>query len=336
MSISGSQYENKVVEPDDINLEVSEIPGNINPIIVQSVGKFESKPTYPPQRNSVFKPSPSFPMIPHFTRTMEERSNNYDEPTLNHNPYMNMPSNKQENLGIQISDSGHSSEDKIFEPSEALKNDRRAFIRKVYSLLSIQLIWTSIITGIVVGVPVISEGIKKTKGLVIAALIICLALVIAIMCFKKIARRYPINYIALFMFSFFESYIVAYVCAFYDKYVVLCAALIALSVAFALTIYAWKSKRDFTVCGGVLISVTTSLILFGFFMIFFNTHFLNLIFCEVAIILYSIFIVYDTQLIAGGRYQEITFDDYVIGALILYVDIVGIFLYILSLFGSKS
>ncbi|OMJ67629.1 hypothetical protein SteCoe_35149 [Stentor coeruleus] len=335
MSIPGNQYENKVVEPDDIILEVSEIPGNNNPISVQSAGKFESNPYYPPQRNSVFRPSPSFPMIPHFTRTLEDHSNKYDEPTFNQNPYMDMPSNKQENHGIQISDSDHGNE-KIFEPNETLKNDRRAFIRKVYALLSIQLIWTAIITGIVVGIPVIREGIKKTKGLVIAAMVICLALVIAIMCFKKIARRYPINYLALFTFSFFESYIVAYVCAFYDKYIVLCAALIALSVAFVLTIYAWKSKRDFTVCGGVLISVTTSLILFGFFMIFFNTHFLNLIFCEVAIIIYSVFIVYDTQLIAGGRYQEITFDDYVIGALILYVDIVGIFLYILSLFGSKS
>ena len=215
-------------------------------------------------------------------------------------------------------------------------NDRRAFIRKVYALLSIQLVFTSIVVGIVVAVPELSEGIKHTTGLVIAAIIITLILIIGIMCFKKVARKYPINYIALLTFTIFESYIVAYVCAFYDPYIVLCSAIIALTVAFALTIYAWKTKSDFTVCGGVLVGVTTSLLFFGFFMIFFHNTYAKLIFCEIAIILYSVFIVYDTQLIAGGRYQEISYDDYVIGAVILYVDIVGLFLYILSLFGSKT
>ena len=217
-----------------------------------------------------------------------------------------------------------------------MKNDRRAFIRKVYSLLSIQLIWTVAVAAIVVCVPVVQRGIQSTKPLIIAALVICLALVLAIMCFKKIARQYPINYLALFLFSFFESYIVAYVCSYYDPIIVLCAALITMCVAFSLTIYAWKTKHDFTVCGGALVSVSTSMVLFGFFMIFFNTHYVNLIFCELAIVLYSVFIVYDTQLIAGGRYAEISYDDYVIGALILYVDIVGLFLYILSIFGAKS
>ena len=34
-------------------------------------------------------------------------------------------------------------------------NDRSAFISKVYALLSIQLIWTSVVAGIVVGVPAV-------------------------------------------------------------------------------------------------------------------------------------------------------------------------------------
>ena len=156
------------------------------------------------------------------------------------------------------------------------------------------------------------------------------------MCLKKFARRYPLNYIALFTFSVFESYIIAYICAFYQSIIVLCAALIALVVAFSLTIYAWKTKKDFTTCGGVLVSVTTSMVIFGIFMIFFHQNFASLIFCEIAIIIYSVFIVYDTQLIAGGRYQEISFDDYVIGSLILYVVIVGLFLYILSIVGAKN
>ena len=52
--------------------------------------------------------------------------------------------------------------------------------------------------------------------------------------------------------------------------------------------------------------------------------------------LYGFYIVYDTQLIAGGRYDELTYDDYVIGALLLYIDVVGLFMYLLALVGRKS
>lgn len=218
----------------------------------------------------------------------------------------------------------------------SLKNDRKGFIRKVYSLLSIQLSFTFIFIGIIVGVPVLREGIKETLGLFYASLIITIVLIVAIMCFKKVARKYPINYIALFTFTIFESYILAFVSSYYNPYIVLSAVILTFVVTISLTIYAFKTKSDFTVCGGVLVSVSTSLIMFGILLIFFHPFYIHMIFCEIAIVIYSVFIVYDTQLIAGGRYNEISFDDYVIGALMLYVDIVGLFIYIMSLLGSKS
>ena len=217
-----------------------------------------------------------------------------------------------------------------------LANDRKGFIKKVYALLCIQLTWTVFFIGIVVGIPEMREGIQKTIGLFYAALVITVLLIISLMCFKKIARKYPQNYILMFTFSSFESYILAFISSYYDPYVVLSAVLITFVVTLSLTIYAFKTKTDFTVCGGILVSVTVSLIMFGFLMIFFYQYYANMLFCELAIILYSIFIVYDTQLIAGGRYDEITLDDYVLGALMLYVDIIGLFLYILSLLGSKN
>lgn len=47
----------------------------------------------------------------------------------------------------------------------------------------------------------------------------------------------------------------------------------------------------------------------------------------VIIALLSIFIVYDTQLIIGGesKYDQLEVDDYILGALIIYSDIVTIF-----------
>lgn len=52
--------------------------------------------------------------------------------------------------------------------------------------------------------------------------------------------------------------------------------------------------------------------------------------------IYCVYILIDTQLIMGGKNRELTLDNYVMGAMILYVDIIGLFLKILQLLGDKK
>ena len=53
-------------------------------------------------------------------------------------------------------------------------------------------------------------------------------------------------------------------------------------------------------------------------------------------LIYCVYILIDTQLILGGKNKELTLDNYVMGAMILYVDIIGLFLKILQLLGDKK
>jgi hypothetical protein len=53
-------------------------------------------------------------------------------------------------------------------------------------------------------------------------------------------------------------------------------------------------------------------------------------------VIYSIYIVIDTQKILGGKNKELMLDDYVLGATILYVDIISLFLKLLRLLGKKK
>lgn len=48
------------------------------------------------------------------------------------------------------------------------------------------------------------------------------------------------------------------------------------------------------------------------------------------------FLAVDTQLIMGGKRHEISAEDHVFAALMLYIDVVYIFLYILSLLGNRE
>ena len=48
------------------------------------------------------------------------------------------------------------------------------------------------------------------------------------------------------------------------------------------------------------------------------------------------FLVYDTQMVVGGRKHQLGPDEYIYGAVQLYLDVVYLFLIILSLFGKKN
>ena len=54
------------------------------------------------------------------------------------------------------------------------------------------------------------------------------------------------------------------------------------------------------------------------------------------VLIYSVYLIYDTQLVAGGKRYELSMDDYVIAALIVYLDIIMIFLYLLQMLGGAK
>ena len=54
----------------------------------------------------------------------------------------------------------------------------------------------------------------------------------------------------------------------------------------------------------------------------------------ICVILLGFYIVYDTMIILHGH-NELTTDDYIIAAIILYLDIVNVFLHILRIVGEK-
>lgn len=77
------------------------------------------------------------------------------------------------------------------------------------------------------------------------------------------------------------------------------------------------------------------MLMLGIFSLFVWSPFLNNLYCALGVIVFGIYLVIDTQLIVGGRRLELSMDDYVAGALILYLDIIQIFLYLLQLLSKK-
>jgi FtsH-binding integral membrane protein len=59
------------------------------------------------------------------------------------------------------------------------------------------------------------------------------------------------------------------------------------------------------------------------------------LYCCLGAIAFGIFLIIDIQLISGGHRYELSLDDYVTGALILYIDIIQILLFLLRIMGKK-
>jgi len=123
----------------------------------------------------------------------------------------------------------------------------------------------------------------------------------------------------------------------YDPKVVIMAAVMTVAMTLALTLYACTTKTDITMKGSALFIALCGLCLLTIFGWFFPYNsIVSVIICVFTICLYGVYLIYDTQLIMGGKKHQLSMDDYIIGAMMLYLDIIVIFLEILSLLGKKN
>jgi len=160
--------------------------------------------------------------------------------------------------------------------------------------------------------------------------------IIPLICFKELSRRVPLNYILMTVWTVCESILVATCCSLYDPEIVIMAGILTAAVTISLTIYAFTTKTDFTFLGGLLFVSICLILFFGIFCFAFRSvRVLHIFFCILGVLVYSLYLIYDTQLVMGKFGQEYSVDDYIIAAIMIYIDIIQMFLYILQLFGRR-
>lgn len=151
------------------------------------------------------------------------------------------------------------------------------------------------------------------------------------MCCLKNARVVPYNYILLSLFTICWTYMVAGFTAWFEAKDVLTAALTTFAMTLGLTVFACCCKMRLTWLWGIAAAGALAIWPLIIFSIMFPSKLIFNIICFAVVILTSIYIIYDTKLIM----KKLGLDDYVIGAIMLYADVVQIFLCLLSLFGSN-
>eukprot|EP00933_Yihiella_yeosuensis_P023357 TRINITY_DN18184_c0_g1_i1.p1 TRINITY_DN18184_c0_g1~~TRINITY_DN18184_c0_g1_i1.p1 ORF type:complete len:248 (-),score=35.05 TRINITY_DN18184_c0_g1_i1:363-1106(-) len=233
---------------------------------------------------------------------------------------------------------GYGYDSRAYQGLDNLSNERvrEGFIRKVYATVAGQLIFTAVVAA-----PIVTAGdmwLQEHLHLMVCSSFGFVVLALSLTCCcTELLRKHPWNIMILALFTSLESVSLGFFCAMYEvSSVLLCFGATAVIVA-CLTVFSVTTKVDVTSMGRYLATASLGLFFFGLAGLWMGVQSLQMLYACGGALLMSGYIVYDTQLIAGGKHQTKRFsiDDYVLAALSLYLDLVRLFMFILRILGKR-
>ncbi|XP_077266012.1 protein lifeguard 1 isoform X2 [Temnothorax americanus] len=196
---------------------------------------------------------------------------------------------------------------------------RRSFVRKVFCLLTLQLMFTILVISIFMFVDEAQKFMMVHWYLWIVAMVFFIVAYCAIACSVHARQTPPFNYICLFLLTLAMSYLAAFVSVFYSIEVILIVMGMTAAVTTIIALVATFSRFDLTMRPGLLmvIGVVSIVAIFTLLIILLFTHYLY----------------FDVQTIMGGRRIDVSPDEVVFATTQIYVDIVLLYQYLLMFMG---
>jgi len=213
---------------------------------------------------------------------------------------------------------------------------RNHFIAKVFVIVMALLMYNFGIMCIFIFVDPVTKFAKAHWWLYIIFFVCFLPFALVLGCCSSVARKKPINFILLFFAATFLGAGMGCVSANYSIDEVLLAVGITILIVMILAIIAIFSPCDFTILIGVVVVIVLCFSAFGILMIFFHNKILYMVYCCIGILIASLCIVIDIQMICGGKNRRFQYSekDYVQASLSLYIDISFLLMMVLGVTGA--
>ncbi|MEL1162790.1 Bax inhibitor-1/YccA family protein [Campylobacter jejuni] len=223
--------------------------------------------------------------------------------------------------------------DRDYSRSKEFENTRSSelsiFIKQTYQLFAASLLAATV--GAYVGIFALASFFIQSQVTFWILFAVEIGLLFALQ-WKK--REGPLNLVLLFGFTFCSGLtltpLLISVLALPAGGIIIAQAFALTTVAFAgLSVFAMNTKKDFTVMGKALFIVLIVIVAASLLNLFFQSSIVNLAISAVAAILFSFYILYDTQNIIRGNYETP-----IEGAVALYLDFVNLFVSLLNILRS--
>ena len=204
------------------------------------------------------------------------------------------------------------------------------FVRKVYSILTVQLLATAALSSVSFFSPGYKAWIQTNQWMMWVSLFGAIGFML--LTFWK-RKSYPTNLLFLAGFTAMEAYSISVVTSFFESKIVLEALIFTLGIFVALTLFACQTKYDFTSWIPYLAGALWVVIIFGFMAAFFpHTSTIELGYGIVCALIFRGYILVDTQLIMRHYHVE----EEIAASISLYLDIINLFLAILRILNSQQ
>ena len=208
--------------------------------------------------------------------------------------------------------------------------ERATLVRRTYGLVFISVIVTAL--GVAFGMtqPAVMTAVQQHPIITLIAMFAPLWMAM------RAHRDYPRNLLLTLLFTFVEGVWLApfiYMAETRSPGIAGQAAILTLSTFGVLSAYAVLSRRDFSAWGSFFIMGLWVLIATSLLNIFFPTALGTLWIAAATVAVFSGLLVFDTwRIVRSGQYGP---DDYVPAAVMIYLDLLNLFIAILSLLGGR-
>ena len=210
------------------------------------------------------------------------------------------------------------------------------FVRKVFGITGVQLAFTTLFTYLSLNYFNFRRFSEQHIGLLALSGITSLVCALLLGFSNTLSKKVPINYALLGLFTLGESYLIAFISSKYDPELVLMALFLTASVVTGLSLYALKSKTEVTYIGGLIVLIAIGLFVAGIFSWFVRFRILDSLIFFASAVLSGLYLIYDIKVIMGKEGIKLSLDDYIRGAMHLYVDIIRIFIKILEFLANNA
>jgi FtsH-binding integral membrane protein len=207
-------------------------------------------------------------------------------------------------------------------------NSRAAFVARVYAVCAVQVL-ICVATSLVVGfqLDIRSWVLKHFLACFLTSISF---FVVSSLTFSCFFRKAPLNKILIIIATLSAATMLSSLTVIFfasgNAVLVLQALVMTLVLFVALSLFAWFSGADFSGWGvGLSIALTTLVTLSVFSAVFGYSN--SYWFIVLGIVIFSFFVVYDTQLIKN----KLRDDEYLLGGMMLFLDFLNLFINLLRL-----
>lgn len=205
---------------------------------------------------------------------------------------------------------------------------RNAFIGKVLSVVFCQLLVTIGLSLTFYYVDPLRLYVRQNAWPFYASIALTFGLLIGMACSEKLRRVYPYNVLALAAFTLVMGFQVATITSYFDTQSVMLAFMATCFVVAGCAFIAFCTKLDMTKYAAYLSIAGLAFIAVALIAAFWpwrggTRNWTIIAISFVGCLLFSAYLIFDLQLLVGGRTLSIGPDDWVFASISIYLDIIN-------------